>query len=141
MTSFSANRYSKAHSTITLAKLQHRATMSKYTKATHLQPYTTQQYPAHAPPIIPDEWKTVNFNRDPITGSPLKLVPNTLTETKNAATAAMLTHFKQLIVLVATSPGDGTSTDVAAAHGLQMELHSHGLVNSRFYFSAQECIC
>ena len=102
--------------------------MSRCTKATHLQPYTTQRHPAHATPIISDEGNTVNFKRNLVTGSPEETVPNTLTETKNAATAAMLTHFKQLIVLVATPPGDGTSNDVAAAHGLQMELHSQGLV-------------
>ena len=107
--------------------------MSKYTKATHLQPYTTQQHPAHATPIIPDEWNTVNFKRNHNSDSLEEKVPNTLTETKNAATAAMLTHFKQLIVLVATPPGDGTSKDVAAAHGLQMELHSQGLVRGPTY--------
>jgi len=78
--------------------------------------------------VIPDKRDTTHSKRSPSRGSPKEIVPNILIETKNAATAAMLTHFKQLIVLVAASSGDGTSKDVAAAQGLQMELHSHGLV-------------
>ncbi|KAG9246948.1 hypothetical protein BJ878DRAFT_455245 [Calycina marina] len=59
-----------------------------------------------------------------------KFIPNSLEDRKNRAMADLLKNFGDLVSLVAKPLGDGTSLDVAAAHGLEMELRSSALVKN-----------
>lgn len=56
---------------------------------------------------------------------------NTLSDREERAVAALLTRFKTLITLAAEPVEDGATKEMAAAHGLQMEVEGSALV--RFY--------
>jgi len=56
---------------------------------------------------------------------------NSLSDREERAVAALLTRFKTLITLAAEPVEDGATKEMAAAHGLQMEVEGSALV--RFY--------
>lgn len=53
---------------------------------------------------------------------------NTLSDREERAVAALLTRFKALVTLAAEPIQDGATREVAAAHGLQMEVEGSALV-------------